>query len=79
VLGHDHISGDEESIPWPDALQRLLEYCARLWVGQQRVAMMTTEGDEVQAPGLLEIMKSPGHEPIVVGVNRAGCDPTTRA
>jgi len=32
VFGHDHISGDEESIPSPHPLQRLLEDCAGLWI-----------------------------------------------
>jgi hypothetical protein len=66
VFGHDNVSGDEESVPLTHSFQSLLEHVGGMRTSQQRVAMMTTEGYEVETANLLEALESPGHSDIVV-------------
>jgi hypothetical protein len=47
VLGHDHIAGDEQTIPNPDPLQRLLEHALGLRTCQQRLTTIATKSDEM--------------------------------
>jgi hypothetical protein len=70
VFGHDHIAGDKKSVPLADSLEGLLEDIAGVRVRQQRLAIMTAEGYEVQTFGLLNALESPWHAAIVDQVAR---------
>jgi hypothetical protein len=61
VFRHDHVSGDEESVPSARAFESVFEDFACMGVRQQRVTMMTAEGYEVEASCLLETPESPRH------------------
>jgi hypothetical protein len=53
VLGHDDISGDDESVPLSDLLQFLLENAVSGSNCERRLPSMATEGHEVKVAGML--------------------------
>jgi len=65
VFGHDHIAGDEESVPLANSLERLFEDIAGVRSGQESITMMTAEGYEVETFSLLDALESPWHAAIV--------------
>src|SRR5271155_4944832 len=61
MLGHHHVSRDEQFILVAYPLQRMLEQCHRSSRTQLLLSPVTTEGDEVQVTGLLKAFESAGH------------------
>jgi hypothetical protein len=61
VFGHDYVSRDEEVIPGAGALENFKERVAGFGRAEEWVAVLTAEGDEVEAAGLLETVETPGH------------------
>jgi len=65
VFGHNHIAGDEESVPLANLLEHLFEDIAGVRSRQERLAIMTAEGYEVETFSLLNALESPWHAAIV--------------
>ena len=61
VFGQDHVATNEESVPSAHTFQGLLEDLTGVRLSQQRFSMMTAEGYEVEALGLLNTLESPWH------------------
>ena len=72
MLGHDDITSYVESIPKPDLFKSTFECSANSRRDQQRLAVVATKGEEVQAACLLEALESPRHR------NRLGPTPDRR-
>jgi hypothetical protein len=53
VPGHEDVSGDQEGVAGCDFFEDLLEDCVGLRGAEQGLAMVTTEGDEVEVFGFL--------------------------
>jgi len=62
VLGHNHKSGQVESVPTTYSFQRDNECVACSLASQQRRAAITTERNEMNVTSLLVSPKSPWHE-----------------
>src|SRR5271157_3508621 len=61
VLGHHHVSGDEEFVADSRLLQRQLEQVACLSAGQKRLATVATKRQEVQGASFLIPPKTRRH------------------
>ena len=62
MLGHDYVSGQPEAVPAAHGFENLHKYVARVRVGQERFAVIATEGYKMELAGLLIALQSPGHE-----------------
>jgi hypothetical protein len=74
VLGHDHVSADIEPVPTAHALQFNFDQIPGLRRGQQRLAMVITEGNEMQAARLLKTFQSPRHAAKITSTDVSVCD-----
>jgi hypothetical protein len=61
MFGHQHVTGDDKSIPQTDPLQFLLEGAIGFIRAQHRESSITTEGEEVEFSGFLMADKTLGH------------------
>ena len=61
MLGHDHISGDVESVPLAHVFQGVLEDVTGAGSAQMSLAAATAESDEVQTARLLKALETPRH------------------
>jgi hypothetical protein len=61
MLGHDDVSGNEESVIHSRAFESKFEDTACRWSSEQRLTVVTTEGDEMKVVRLLVAVQSPGH------------------
>jgi hypothetical protein len=62
MLGHHHIADHVEATPHAHSFQRPDKRMAGLLSVQQRSAMITAEGDEMQLSGLLVPLQTPRHK-----------------
>jgi hypothetical protein len=61
MLGHDHISDDDNSVADSRLFEDAQEEVATLRRAQQRTPLVTTEGDEVKRSGAVGAAKTGGH------------------
>ena len=61
MLGHDHISDDDNSVADSRFFEDAQEEVATLRRAEQRTALVTTEGDEVKISGIVGAAKTGGH------------------
>ena len=62
MLGHDDVAEKVDLVLLPCGFQEVFEDTGGAWGGEVRVAVVTTEGDEVEIPGLLASFETWGHE-----------------
>ena len=61
MLGHDHVSDDDNSVADSCFLEGAQKKIATLRRAQQRTALVTAEGDEVKVSGAVGAAKTGGH------------------
>src|SRR5580692_12888410 len=78
VIGHDHESSHVEPIPAANSFQHDNKCVARLRLGEQRAAAITTERNEMNISSLLVSLQSPGHGARLRPCASFRCDGRTR-
>jgi hypothetical protein len=61
MFRHDDIAAHEESIPMAGFFQGLEKTIAGTWSSEQRIAVLTTEGEEMETPSFLVTLETPRH------------------
>jgi hypothetical protein len=74
MLWHDYVTCHHQTITPPDVLQDLKKEIAISRVVEQRPALITTGGDEVQISCAVVAVKAIGHSGDVARIARLRCD-----
>jgi hypothetical protein len=61
VFRHDHVSVDAQPIAMTRSFQRILEAVSSRRTSEQRLAVITTEGEKVGLPSFLVALQPPRH------------------
>ena len=69
VLWHDHVAGNVEIVEDATQFQRDFKLMHRARAAQQRLAVIATEGNEVQVASFLMALQSARHAMRIVGLD----------
>ena len=64
MFGHDYVTVNAEMVPTTNSFQCLFKDVSPFCVYEERLALITGEGDEVGLSGVLVALKRPGHTPV---------------